>query len=302
MSAGSGGGGVSSRRLPRRERVAPNGQDGGRKRGLRRNGAGLDAVLRQQSCRAGVVDRRHQDPVEIARRAAHLVGRQFAIPLRRAGQPRELLPRPGERPGQDEPLLGAGERHIEHPQLLREHRPLDRQPQRLHRHGGKLRLQFGVAAHAGKAQLGVQQGRAVQILTVELLGAVAEEDDGEFQPLRAVDAHDPHDVRLLRQTRRGREVASPLDQPVDEPDEPRKPPVAARVVVAGVLHEQQQVRAAGSAHPHDLRLGKAAALVVDAADDRVGGRAAANRRSRASVPQNSRQCASPSPARLCTAV
>lgn len=216
--------------------------------------------------------------------------------------PRELLPRPGERPGQDEPLLGAGERHIEHPQLLREHRAFDRQPQRLHRHGGKLRLQFGVAAHAGKAQLGVQQGRAVQILTVELLGAVTEEDDGEFQPLRAVDAHDPHDVRLLRQTRRGREVASPLDQPVDEPDEPRKPPVAARVVVAGVLHEQQQVRAAGSAHPHHLRLGKVSALVVDAADDRVGGRARREPPQPRERPAEFQAVRVPLPARLRTAV
>ena len=154
----------------------------------------------------------------------------------------ELLARLFERGGDDQAFLGPGHRHIEHPQLLRQHRPLALKPHRLERDGGKLFFLHLVAADTGEAQLRMQDGGGVQIVAVKAVPAprVGQKDDRPLKALGAVDAGNRDRVAPFPHIGGGK-LLSAFGEPVDHPQKHGEPPEASLVVIPGDLGQPGQV-------------------------------------------------------------
>ena len=218
-------------------RLEPAGRKGDN---ILRHTAKVDA----ETGKVRVKDKAHQNPVGVAGRAARHIGRNGS-PLGEgvdiAGQ---LFLQVVLHRGDDELLLCAGQRDIEDAHLLREHRALQFQLERLHRHGGVLLAGDKVPGTAGKSQLGVQQHVAAQVLGVEPLGGVAQENHREFQPFGVVDAHDAHRVGTVGDRAGAGPVLPAADHLVHKPQKSRDTLLSSRLILLRILDEQAQVRLA----------------------------------------------------------
>ena len=149
--------------------------------------------------------------------------------------------------GEEEPLLGPGHAHVEQPQLLRQHLPIQPQGDGGPGKAGVFHPALQIRDLGAQPQLRVHQNGAAAVLAVKAVGQVGEEDHGKLQPLGLVDGEDMYGGAALR-AERG--LLPPLGHAPQPEHEAVQPPVAGSLKALGELHQLQKPRPALLAVPH----------------------------------------------------
>ncbi len=133
---------------------------------------------------------RQQNPLRHGPPAVHSFRRH-----RQGRQSPQLLHPPpggGHGSGENQLLLGPGHAHVQHPHLLGPGLPAHEAGYRLPGNGGIANAAVQVNVQRPQPQAGMNQHRGLQVSPVEPFPQVCQEDNGEFQSLGLVDAHDLH--------------------------------------------------------------------------------------------------------------
>ena len=174
----------------------------------------------------------HHDPVEIAAGALERRTGERCIRIRIL---LEQLFDIARRSGQDQLLLGARHRDIEHAKLLAELVGLQLFPNRRPFQGRNLHFIFEVHIITADAQLRIHQHRFIQRACVELPAHTGEEDHRELQALRFMNRHDAYEVILIGEHRRLALVTVVLLQLLDVAD------VVEEALVRGLLEGKRHI-------------------------------------------------------------
>ena len=190
----------------------------------------------------------HHDPVEIAAGALERRTGERCIRIRIL---LEQLFDIARRSGQDQLLLGARHRDIEHAKLLAELVGLQLFPNRRPFQGRNLHFIFEVHIITADAQLRIHQHRFIQRACVELPAHTREEDHRELQALRLMDRHDAYEVILIGEHRRLALVTVVLLQLLDVADVVEEPLI--RGLLEGKRHIDHRVEIRLSTPPRRHR-------------------------------------------------
>ena len=139
-----------------------------------------------------------------------------------------------------------------------------------------------------RSQIRIQQDLAVGVLLVEPLSKPSEDDNGKFQPLALVNAHNPHSLLALL-SRGLAEILVIFPQLLDIPDKMKQALVAGRLIAPCLFRQHVQVCPPGQSPGHGGHVIIVAALPVGQLqklrDGKIAGRLPQPGKQRAKAPQ-----------------
>ena len=192
-----------------------------------------------QQAAAGMAQRTEQKPVRDACAASHSVGRQFGLRTQPCTQLFQGTIDIFHTDEQNQLLLGARHRHIQHAEFLAHLITVQLECGGLARQNIVANTCLLVRQADAQAKFRVKEH--IPTLLIETAGTACQYAQGEFQPLTAVDAHDAHGVSPLPGGLCCRQVGLFAFQPIHKPQKTRKATVAGLLIAARVAQKQAQV-------------------------------------------------------------